>query len=91
VRDAHAVRRAEGKRAGQPPMLRQDLRERIAAEYAQGKTQSAIARELNAENIPAARGGQWFPATVAHILRSVALDSTLAANSSAKRTALTTI
>lgn len=75
---AHRVRRAEGKRAGQPPALPDAVRHRIAAERAAGRSLPAIAADLNADGTPTARGGRWHPSTVAHVVRSVALDAELA-------------
>lgn len=77
VRATHAQRRAQGKRAGQPPMLPQRVRHRIAKARASGQTLSAIAEELNAKGVPTARGGRWYPSTVDHVVRSVAIDEEL--------------
>jgi len=38
---------------------------------------AAIAEELNAKGVPTARGGKWLPSTVAHVVRSVAIDKEL--------------
>jgi Recombinase len=56
-----------------------EVRARIAADAAAGMALQAIADALNAEAIPTARGGRWFPSTVRHIVRSVALDVELEA------------
>ena len=40
-----------------------------------GRTLQAIADDLNAENVPTARGGRWYPSTIAKVLNSVALDA----------------
>lgn len=75
----HAVRRAQGKRAGQPPLLPEKVRRRIARDGAKGQTMAAVARKLNEEGVATASGnGSWHPSTVAHVLRSVALDDELA-------------
>jgi len=74
----HAVRKAQGKRAGQPPVLPDKLRRRIVAERSKGTALKAIADKLNEEGVPTAReGGRWYPSTVAHVVRSVALDKEL--------------
>ena len=74
----HATRRAQGKRAGQPPQLPQAVRRRIAKEREKGKTLAAIAESLNETGVPTGKGkGCWYPSTVAHVLRSVALDDEL--------------
>lgn len=78
VRDAHAVRKAQGKRAGQAPILSADIRQRIYNEHAAGQSFSAIARQLNAEGVPTAKGGQWWPMTISQVVDSVQLDSELA-------------
>ncbi len=77
VRATHAQRRAKGKRAGQPPVLPQKVRRRIARARAQGETLSAIAKKLNDEDVPTAQGKKWYPSTVAHVVRSVAIDEEL--------------
>jgi DNA invertase Pin-like site-specific DNA recombinase len=81
VRSAHAVRRARGERAGQAPILPAALRRRIAGERAAGRSLQAIADALNVEGMPTARGGTWHASTVAHVVRSVALDAELAERS----------
>ena len=78
VRTVHAIRRAQGKRAGQLPLLPEEIRERIAHEREAGRSLGAIANRLNAEEVPTAMGGKWYASTVAHVLRSVALDEELA-------------
>jgi DNA invertase Pin-like site-specific DNA recombinase len=75
VRDTHAARRAQGKRSGQAPILPAEVRTRIATEAAAGMTLQAVADALNAEAVPTARGGRWYPSTVRHVVRSVALDT----------------
>jgi len=42
-----------------------DVRDRVAAELAAGLSLRTIAKRLNVERIPAPRGGQWHPETVA--------------------------
>lgn len=75
----HAQRRRRGLRAGTPPVLLDDLRRSIADRHAAGESLAGIARDLNASHVPTARGGRWFASTVAHVVRSVALDAELAA------------
>jgi DNA invertase Pin-like site-specific DNA recombinase len=79
VRDAHAVRKAMGKRAGQPPLLPQDVRVRIYSEHEAGKSFSAIARDLDSEGVATAKGGKWHPQTISQVVDSVRLDAELAA------------
>ena len=77
VRAVHAVRKAQGKRAGQAPLLPDTVRARIAQLRATGLSLSAIADRLNTEGIATAKGGTWHASTIAHVLRSVALDKDL--------------
>jgi DNA invertase Pin-like site-specific DNA recombinase len=79
VRDAHAVRRSQGKRAGQAPILPREIRERIYNDHVAGASFSAIARDLNDEGVPSAKGGKWWPMTVSQVVDSVKLDAELAA------------
>lgn len=78
VRDAHAVRRAQGKRAGQAPILPQRIRMRIYHAHAAGVSLSQIARDLDAEGVATAKGGKWHPYTVSQVIESVKLDQELA-------------
>ena len=80
----HAVRKAQGKRAGQPPLLPEKVRRRVVAERARGLSLGAIAKKFNDEGVPtASKVGHWYASTVAHVLRSVALDVELHTNRSA--------
>jgi DNA invertase Pin-like site-specific DNA recombinase len=81
VKAVHAVRRAQGKRAGEPPRLPGELRHRISAERAAGLSLTGIAERLNAEGVRSAKGGRWYASTVAHVVRSVALDEELVRSS----------
>jgi DNA invertase Pin-like site-specific DNA recombinase len=57
--------RASGVRPGRPVSLPVVVRERIAAERANGLSFAAIAEELNADRVPTAQGGRrWWPSTV---------------------------
>lgn len=68
---ALAIRRSQGVRLGRPQSLSADVIERIVARRRAGATLSAIARELNDENVPTAQGGKtWYPATIRHIILS---------------------
>jgi hypothetical protein len=53
------------------------VRARIAQLRATGLSLSAIADRLNTEGIATAKGGTWHASTIAHVLRSVALDKDL--------------
>jgi DNA invertase Pin-like site-specific DNA recombinase len=76
---SHAVRRNRGQRAGQEPILPASVRKRIAKERQQGHTLKAIADGLASDRIPTAKGGNWHPSTVAHVLRSIDVDAELKA------------
>ena len=78
AKSVHAVRRSQGKRAGQAPLLPDDVRLRIAREHAEGKSLNAIATALNEEGVPTARGRQWYASTIRHVVRSVDVDKELA-------------
>lgn len=74
----HAVRRSQGKRAGQAPLLPDAVRSRIASERAAGKSLNAIAAALNDDAVPTAKGGRWYASTIQHVLRSIEVDEDLA-------------
>ena len=68
TREALAVKRAAGVRLGRPPEIPMAVRTRIAAERLAGRTHAEIARGLDADRIPTARGGQvWRRSTVKRI------------------------
>jgi DNA invertase Pin-like site-specific DNA recombinase len=73
TRDALAARRAEGVRLGRPRSLPDEVVARIVARHAAGASQSAIARELDADAVPTAHGGRrWRQSSVAAVLQSFA-------------------
>ena len=74
----HAVRRSQGKRAGQAPLLPEAIRSRIAADHAAGLSLNAIAPALNEEGFPTAKGAKWYASTIRHVVRSVEIDQELA-------------
>jgi DNA invertase Pin-like site-specific DNA recombinase len=78
AKSVHAVRRAQGKRAGQAPILPEAVRLRIAGEHAEGKSLNAIAVTLNGEGVPTARGRKWYASTIRHVIHSVEVDNELA-------------
>jgi DNA invertase Pin-like site-specific DNA recombinase len=77
----HAVRRAQGKRAGQAPIVPYELRSLIRRVHEDGQSPNAIARTLDEEGVPTARGGQWHASTISHVLRSIQVDQELAKQS----------
>jgi DNA invertase Pin-like site-specific DNA recombinase len=73
TREALAVKRAQGVRLGRPPVLGQQVVDRIVAARVAGMTLMKIADALNKERVPTARGGvQWYPSTVRAVLNSQA-------------------
>src|SRR5271169_4726837 len=65
---ALAVKRSQGVRLGRPPTLSADVVDRIVVARGSGGTWSAIARQLNDEQVPTSQGGRcWYPATVRYV------------------------
>jgi len=57
-----------GKSLGRPVSVDSKTSERICAEVDAGRGWSAVARSLNADNIPTANNGvRWYPSTVRQI------------------------
>jgi DNA invertase Pin-like site-specific DNA recombinase len=73
--EAMQAMKARGVRLGRPVDLPDDVRQRIAADRAAGKSLRAIADVLNTEAVPTARGGRWYASTVRAVLDSLALDA----------------
>ena len=69
------AKKAAGHRLGRPVTLPADVRARISQAHLNGGTYAGIARTLNAENVPTARGGKWYASTVVKVLESLALDA----------------
>lgn len=75
------AKKAQGHRLGRPRTIGDEVLGRAAQERSQGRTLQAIADGLNADGVPNARGGkQWYPSTVAGLLRSADLDSLASAS-----------
>jgi DNA invertase Pin-like site-specific DNA recombinase len=71
TKDALAEKRAAGIKLGRPPKLPEAVVERIVAARNDGEGWSAIAQELNSENVPTAHGGtRWHPSTVRAVVLS---------------------
>jgi DNA invertase Pin-like site-specific DNA recombinase len=70
TREALAVRRAQGLPMGRPPSIDPEIVDRIVTSYTSGNSMAEIARTLNAEGVPTARGrGTWYPSTIQTVLR----------------------
>jgi DNA invertase Pin-like site-specific DNA recombinase len=61
---ALAVKRSQGVKLGRPRMIDEEVAVRIRTEHSAGASWSAIARGLNTDGVPTARGREWYPATV---------------------------
>jgi hypothetical protein len=60
---------------GRPVALPESVRARIAAERDAGMALQAISNDLNADRVLTARGGRWYPSTVAAVLASIEVDA----------------
>lgn len=70
------AKKAQGHRLGRPTVLDKAVVRRVVEMRAAGMSTPAIARTLNAEGVPTARGGvAWYASTVAAVLRSAELDA----------------
>jgi len=75
TREALAQVKAQGKRLGRPRQLPDEIVARVQTHRNAGMTLAQIADDLNGDQVPTAQGGrQWWPSTVAGVLRSVELD-----------------
>jgi DNA invertase Pin-like site-specific DNA recombinase len=79
TRAALAARKAAGVRLGRPVSMPAATRQRVADLRASGLTLQQVADQLTSDGVPTARGGRWYPSTVAAVLRSLELDSAAAA------------
>jgi DNA invertase Pin-like site-specific DNA recombinase len=70
TRAALAVRRREGVRLGRPPSVSPEIRARVVAERAAGRTFRRIARGLNDDAVPTAHGGErWHGETIRRVVQ----------------------
>lgn len=74
----HAEARQRGKRwgvdYGPRSSLPEEVRRRVVSEHEAGASMSAIARGLNDDGVPAARGGRWSHSQVRAVLESPASE-----------------
>jgi DNA invertase Pin-like site-specific DNA recombinase len=74
TRAALAAKKAAGVRLGRPQALSDELVRRIRADRQAGQSFGAIARALEAEGVPTARGGKaWHASTVKAVCESQAV------------------
>ena len=75
TKEALAKGKAFGTRLGRPRQLPDDIVVRVELNRNAGRTLQDIADDLNNEGVPTSHGGsQWWPSTVAGVLRSAELD-----------------
>lgn len=67
TKEGLAIKKAQGVKLGAPRILNQEIRSRIEAELDNSTPLIAIARKLNAEAIPSAKGGKWYASTIKKI------------------------
>lgn len=72
--DALQALKASGRRLGRPVEIDGKVRIRISEAHAAGQSMNAIAKELNSEGVPTARGAKWYASTISRVLESVRLD-----------------
>jgi DNA invertase Pin-like site-specific DNA recombinase len=68
TRDALAAKRRSGVRLGRPPSVSPEAAARVR-ELDDGRSLRAIARALDADGVPAPRGGRWYASSVSRVLR----------------------
>ena len=74
TRDALQAKKARGARLGRPVLVSVEVRERIQAERAAGRSLQGTADLLNAERIHTPTGREWTKSRVAEVVKSVVLD-----------------
>ncbi len=76
TRAALQALRHRGGQVGRQSGVSAGTRRSVAAWRASGCTLAAIAQRLNDDGVPTAQGGaQWYPSTVAAVLRSIELEN----------------
>jgi len=74
TRAGMAQRKAEGVHVGRPVTMSADVIARILEAHKRGDGWSAIARQLNDDQVPTARGGRvWHPSTVRQVVVTAGL------------------
>jgi len=72
--EAMAEARRRGVRLGPPVTTPQESRDRVMELWNAGKGLKPIARQMNEEGWPTAKGGRWHPSTIRSLIRSHRLD-----------------
>lgn len=73
TRAALQVKREQGVVLGRPRLMPAKIRRRILRERARGRTYSAIADDLNRDEVPTAQdGAAWWPATIRKVVNAPA-------------------
>lgn len=72
TRDGMAAKKAAGARFGRPMRDRypHSIRARVARLRKKGMTYAAIANTFNAEGVPTAKGGLWYPMSIFQIAKA---------------------
>lgn len=79
TKSALAVKAAQGVKLGRPRSLPDEVVDRIVRLHEAGEGWTAVARVLNAEQVPTAQGGaSWHPATVRYVYFAERGDDTTA-------------
>lgn len=69
TREGLAEKKAQGIILGAKPMIENSTEDLILSLRAEGRGMIAIAKELNARNVPTAKGGTWHGSTVRVVLQ----------------------
>lgn len=73
--EALQAKKAAGARLGRPVTMPLEVRHNIATDHAAGISMAGIARRLNTDDVPTARGGRWHASTVRAVLASLEHDA----------------
>lgn len=74
IKEALAVKRAQGVRLGRPRTLPAKVVRRIVREREAGRSLREIAAGLTADGVPTAHGGRWAAETIRGVVRSAEIE-----------------